>query len=85
MPFYAITPASGGEVQWLIAELVNAYIENKGLNYQHCQDMLGALSGAHAEFYREVVAPYEDLKKKENGRVYLPISEYQAPLTTDKY
>lgn len=79
MPLCAITPASGGELQWIIAELIHNFISEKGLNYQHCQDMMGALAGAQAEFYREVVAPYEDIKKLENGRVYLPISEYFAP------
>ena len=88
LKFDEVIPENGGELQWIIAELIHAYLMEKGLNYQHCQDMLGALSGAHAEFYREVVAPYEDLKKQENGPVYLPIQLYQAPinpLTTDKY
>jgi hypothetical protein len=75
----AITPQNGGELQWIIAELIHAYILEKGLNYQHCQDMMGALAGAQAEFYREVVAPYENIKKRDNGIVYLPISEYSAP------
>lgn len=79
MPLCAITPANGGELQWIIAELIHAYISEKGLNYQHCQDMLGALAGAQAEFYREVVAPYEDIKKRDNGAVYNPVSEYSAP------
>ena len=76
---YEITPANGGELQWIIAELIHAYISEKGLNYQHCQDMLGALAGAQAEFYREVVAPYEDIRKQENGRVYIDLESYSAP------
>ena len=77
--FTDITPQNGGELQWIIAELIHAYILEKGLNYQHCQDMMGALAGAQAEFYREVVAPYEDIKKRDNEAVYNPVSEYSAP------
>ena len=29
-----------------------------------------ALEGAKLEFYRRIVAPYEELKIKENGEVY---------------
>lgn len=80
LQFIDIIPQNGGELQWIIAELIHAYIMDKGLNYQHCQDMLGALAGAQAEFYREVVAPYEDIKKQENGSVYSSIELYPAPL-----
>ena len=80
LQFIDIIPQNGGELQWIIAELIHAYIMDKGLNYQHCQDMMGALAGAQAEFYREVVAPYENIKKLENGRVYDPIELYPAPL-----
>jgi len=31
---------------------------------------MGALAGAQQEFYREVVAVYEDYKLQENGSVY---------------
>jgi len=79
LKFVDIIPQNGGELQWIIAELIHAYIMDKGLNYQHCQDMLGALAGAQAEFYREVVAPYEDIKKAENSPVYMPIELYPAP------
>ena len=74
-----LVPNNGGELQYIIAELIHAYLMEKGLNYQHCQDMLGALSGAQTEFYRCVVAPYEDQKIIENGPVYDSPQEYPKP------
>ena len=49
---------------------VRAFCAQKGLNYQTCNDVMGALEGAKAEFYRRVVGPYEDQKIEENGDVY---------------
>jgi hypothetical protein len=64
------SPRNAGELQYVIALFINEYIDRQGLNYQHCNDMLGALSGAQMEFYRKVVAPYEEEKIKSNGSVY---------------
>jgi len=50
--------------------MFKSYIERKGLNYQNCNDIMGALAGAQMEFYREVVSKYEDKKIKQNGGVY---------------
>ena len=72
-------PSNAGDLQYVIAEFIHNYISDKGLNYQHCNDMLGALSGAHSEFYRQVVAPYENQKIIENGDVYSQINEYPKP------
>lgn len=73
------TPNNAGEFQYVMAEFIHAYLMEKGLSYQTCNDMMGALAGAQMEFYREVVSPYEDIKKQENGPVYMPIECYQAP------
>jgi hypothetical protein len=40
-----------------------------GENYQHFNDVLGALEGAKLELYRRRIAPYEDTKIVENGDV----------------
>jgi hypothetical protein len=70
-----------------ILALARLYLQAKGMNYQHCNDIMGALTGARLEmsrrldskkfdglfhdtlfeFYYEIVAPYEDVKIKENG------------------
>jgi hypothetical protein len=47
-----------------------AYQAEHGLSYQTINDILGALVGAREEYYRRVVAPYEDLKVKANGDVF---------------
>lgn len=58
-----------GELQYVMSIIFKSYIERKGLNYQNCNDVMGALAGAQMEFYRRVVVPYEDSKIKENGDV----------------
>ena len=61
---------NGGDLQYILAVAVQRHLENTGLRYQYCQDIMGALTGAQAEFYRCVVGPYEDAKIEENGAVY---------------
>jgi hypothetical protein len=57
--------------QYLIAEMIQSYITDKGpYNYQTLNDVMGALAGAQMEFYRKVVAPYENKKEIINGSVY---------------
>lgn len=64
-------PTNPGELNYCITLLVRNYISrHPELNYQGINDILGALEGAKLEFYRRVVAPYEDEKIKENGDVY---------------
>ena len=43
---------------------------DKHLRYKDLEEVMGALNGANQEFYRLVVAPYEDRKLVENGNVY---------------
>ena len=40
------------------------------LRYYHLNRGLGVLTAVHDEFYRRWVAPYEDVKKFQNGDVY---------------
>jgi hypothetical protein len=60
---------TAGDMQYAIAVMIKSYMERKGLKYQHCNDVMGALAGAQQEFYRRTVAPYEDKKIEENGDV----------------
>lgn len=57
-------------MNYQITELCRRYVALHGLKYQTINDILGALSGAQAEFYRRVAAPYEDTKIAANGDVY---------------
>lgn len=62
-----ITP---GELNYELTWKLTKYIEFNGLSYQTINDIIGALESAKLEFYRRVVAPYEDTKINENGDVY---------------
>ena len=64
-----VLPKDGGELQYVIAVLIKNII-GKDYNYAMLESMMGALTGAQLEFYREVVAKYEDKKKDLNGGVY---------------
>ena len=63
-------PRTPGELNFAITQLLVNYVLLKGENYTHLNDCLGACEGAKQEFYRRVVAPYEDAKCSENGDVF---------------
>lgn len=60
---------TAGELNYEITRLIQGYFIENGGRYQQINDVLGALEGAKAEFYRRIVAPYEDKKIAENGDV----------------
>lgn len=65
---YMRTP---GELNYLITRLCNDYLVSAVVpGYSAYNDVIGALECAKQEFYRRIVAPYEDIKIKENGDVY---------------
>ena len=63
-------PQNAGELNFLITNLITKYIFMKGEKYQNYNDVIGALEGAKLEIYRRKIAPYEDIKMRENGDVY---------------
>jgi hypothetical protein len=63
------TCENAGELNYVITVIAQSYIKAKGLNYQHINDVIGALEGAKIELYRRVASSYEDEKIKENGDV----------------
>lgn len=63
-------PMSAGELNFVITQMIIAYIVDKELSYQTINDIIGALEGAKLEFYRRVVVSYENEKIKDNGDVY---------------
>ena len=64
------SPDYAGELNYKITCLCRNYCQEHGLSYARINDVLGALEGAKAEFYRRVAVPYEDMKIAENGDVY---------------
>jgi hypothetical protein len=70
MPVKNYGPKTSGELNYAITVLIKEYFKTKEMNYQAANDIIGALEGAKLEFYRRVVAPYENKKILENGDVY---------------
>jgi len=60
---------SAGDLNYAFTVIAQAYLKEQGLNYQHINDVIGALEGCKLELYRRVAAPYEDVKIAENGDV----------------
>lgn len=66
-----ITADCAGDLNYIITEMVHAYIAKKGLRYSNVNEVVGMLDCCKMEFYRKVGVPYEDEKIKENGDVGL--------------
>ena len=62
---------TAGELNYTLTCIIQGYLVENGKNYQHMNDILGALEGAKLEFYRRIVANYEDTKTKINGDVMI--------------
>lgn len=60
-----------GDLNYCITILLHKYIESHGLRYAVLNDCIGVLEAAKMEFYRRIVAPYEDIKIAENGDLEL--------------
>ncbi len=63
-------PASAGELNYQLTQVIRNYWVNSALNYQAINDIVGALENAKAEFQRRVVISYEESKIRDNGDVY---------------
>jgi len=61
-------PETAGELNYALTMLVKRFL-GKAPNYQRFNDAIGALEGCKLELYRRTVAPYEDIKIRENGDV----------------
>jgi len=61
---------SRGELNYAITALLLS--EVRGLSYAELSSLMGDIECVKQEFYRRVLAPYEDEKCRENGDVYFP-------------
>lgn len=68
-----------GDLNYVITSLIHQWTQDKGLRYGTLNDVEGVLACVSKEFSRQVVSPYEDKKKKENGHV----SRLDDPNTAD--
>lgn len=68
--------STAGELNYCITTLVHHYTKNMGVCYDIMNDCIGVLEAAKQEYYRKVVAPYEDIKINENGAIeIIPINK----------
>jgi hypothetical protein len=56
-----------GELNFLITKMCHHYLKQKTIKYASINDIIGVLECAKLEFYRKIVADYEDIKEMENG------------------
>lgn len=61
---------TGGDINYCIVKMCLKFIKNTSESYQHYAECLAAIEGAKQELYRKHIAPYEDIKEKENGGIY---------------
>jgi len=60
-----------GELNYALTKMCQAYLlSHQDLKYQTLNDIVGALECCKLEFYRRIVADYEEEKMEENGDVY---------------
>ena len=66
--FLEITNTTPGELAYIIYAICisKAYFED---SFANMNQIIGVLESVKQEFYRRVVAPYEDKKIKENGDI----------------
>jgi len=58
-----------GELNYVFSKICHELIDKTGISYKNLATCISALENAKLEFYRKVVAPYEDKKEIENGKV----------------
>lgn len=63
-------PRSAGELNYRFTKEIQKFLKLKGESYETYNAVVGALENCKLEFYRRIVAPYEDTKIKKNGDVY---------------
>ena len=63
-----IQACSKGDINYIITRIVaKKYAKHV---YEERSEGASVLQDAHDEYYRRVVAPYEDIKREENGDVF---------------
>lgn len=70
-----------GELNYVITKLALCYNEVWSRGYADFNDIIGALECAKMEYYRRVVLPYEEEKRKINGDVYPPVRGVSSKTT----
>ncbi len=61
-----------GELGYALAKVIDKYLTDKSgeIRFKDLAEVLAGLESVKLEFYRRVVAPYEDGKLEANGEVF---------------
>ena len=59
-----------GELTWGFYVLALQYLAEHGESFRTMSEVVGAAECSKLEFARRKLAPYEDMKRTENGDVY---------------
>jgi len=68
-----------GQLNYTITKLLHSFLRSTGVKYARINEVIGVLECAKLELYRQIAAPYEDKKKRENG----PVSELDSKTLED--
>ena len=72
---------TGGDLNYILTQACVEClpVDPDRYTYELLNTIMGALESAKQEFYRRVVVPYENKKRRENGDVYpnVPWREYE--------
>lgn len=61
----------GGDINYLVTQLCQEFLEVKGESYATYNEIIGALECCKLEIYRRKIAGYEDKAIERNGDVWL--------------
>jgi hypothetical protein len=67
-----------GELNFMITTILHTFIEKQGCNYSNLNNVIGLLECIKQEYYRRIVADYEDKKIEENGDIYYKDEEFNG-------
>lgn len=67
-----VSPETVGDLTYMLQQVIQGYLLERGLSYARCAEVLGALEGAKLDFIDRVVLSYEHKKRIENGDVWSP-------------
>jgi hypothetical protein len=65
----SLQPSTAGQLTYQLTKVITTYLRSD-YKYADLAEVIAALENCKLEFYRRVVAPYEDAKCEENGDVY---------------
>lgn len=61
---------SPGDLNYFITKIIVKYAHLAHPHYNRLNSVIGVLESVKQEFYRRIIAPYEEQKSRENGDAY---------------